>query len=160
MKQKPKKYFLISLIIGLFVMIIGVALLVSALSMEVPAFGEEGWFEGGSEQDKKTFIAIGVMIVGFIIAVGVSLFVYEMDPVVKKRRMKEDIIERKMQIGDFEGASRLIDEDDVSQSSTPLSNSTSGSSSASVAKTCAYCGSEIPKSKNECPFCGAKQQKK
>lgn len=160
MKQKPKKYFLISLFIGLVVMIIGVVLLVSARTMEVPAFGEEGWFEGGSEQNKQTFVAIGVMIVGFIIAVGVSLFVYEMDPVVKKRRMKEDIIERKMQMGDFEGAARLIDEDDMSHFSTPLSNSTSSSSSISAVKTCAYCGSEIPKTKSECPFCGAKQTKK
>ena len=135
MEQKPKKYYLIPMIIGICMFVAGLTLLILALTSHVPDMGDDGWFAAASAKSGK-LIGGGVLIsFGVFVAVGISSIVYTADPVVKQRRM-EKVAEQN------EAVEKIM------------------SKHSQKTKTCSYCGAELQSDKFECPHCGAKQTKK
>ena len=135
MKERPKKYFLIPLVAGVCLFVLGIIVLIIALSGNVPSMGESGWFDAESAKASKIFGGAALMIIGLFVSVGVTRVVYSIDTVVKQNRMK-----------------KMSEQNEFM--TRKLSNDIQKS------RTCAYCGSELEENKFECPHCGAKQTKK
>ncbi len=135
MEQKPKKYYLIPLIIGIFMIVMGIVLIILALVSQIPEMGADGWFEASGAKSGK-FFGGGVLVsFGVFVAAGISSIVYTADPVVKQRRMEK------------------VAEQNVAMEKIMSKHS-------QKTKTCLYCGAELQSDKFECPHCGAKQTKK
>lgn len=135
MKEKPKKYFLIPLIIGICMIVGGLVLVILGATSSVPDMNSSGWFAASSAKSGRIFGGGVLVSFGVFVAVGISSIVYTADPVVKQRRMK-NIAEQNEALGKV------------------------FSNNSKKPKICSYCGSELEANKFECPHCGAKQTKK
>ena len=135
MKERPKKYFLIPLIIGICMIVGGLVLVILGAASSVPDMNSSGWFAASSAKSGRIFGGGVLVSLGVFVAVGISSIVYTADPVVKQNRMK-----------------KMSEQNEFM--TRKLSNDIQKS------RTCAYCGSELEENKFECPHCGAKQTKK
>lgn len=135
MEQKPKKYFLIPLIIGICMIVGGLVLVILGATSSVPDMGDDGWF-AASEAKTGRICGGGVLVTfGVIVAVGISNIVYNADPVVKQRKME-----------------KVAEQNEAMEKIMSKHNQKT--------KTCSYCGAELQSDKFECPHCGAKQTKR
>lgn len=134
MEQKPKKYYLIPMIIGICMFVAGLTLLILALTSHVSDMGDDGWFAAASAKSGKLIGGIMLMFFGVFVSVGISNVVYALDPVVKAKRIK-----------------RLTEQNQAATKAM--------FKSGQQTKKCLYCGAEFDADKFECPHCGSKQTK-
>lgn len=134
MKEKPKKYFLIPLIIGICMIVGGLVLVILGAASSVPDMNSSGWFAASSAKSGRIFGGGVLVSLGVFVAVGISSIVYTADPVVKQRRME-----------------KVAEQNEAVEKIMSKHNQT---------KTCSYCGAELQSDKFECPHCGAKQTKR
>lgn len=85
MKQKPKKYFLIPLIIGICLFVVGLILIIKAIATDVPSMYDSGWFDAETARNARMVVGIPICFFGVVIGIGAAIIVYHCDPVVKKR---------------------------------------------------------------------------
>lgn len=140
MKEKPKKYFLIPLFIGIAMFVAGIVLVIQANLIEIPSMSDAGWVDAKTAKNFKIFISIALIAVGLMIGIGGTLFVYFADPVVKKRQQLESqeyLSESVQKFSEIANKSKVVEE----------------------TKVCAYCGSTLSSGAKECPYCGAKKTK-
>lgn len=141
MKEKPKKYFLIPLFIGIAMIVAGIVVLILAGTADVPSMGDSDWFEMESARSAKSFIGVAIIFFGFFVGVSGTIIVYFNDPVVRKRHVDTLAKHKEETIQNFR------------------SFSGQQHNNTNETKVCAYCGSTLSSGANECPHCGAKKTK-
>jgi hypothetical protein len=73
--QRFRKLFLVLALVGIGVIIVGIILLISALSTNVPQMGESGWFGAESSKNGLMFGGVACMMFGsFLTIVGFSTY--------------------------------------------------------------------------------------
>jgi len=68
--QRLRKVFLIVAIIGIGLLIGGLILLISGISIDVPAMGEDGWFDETSRRNGMMFGGGVMMMFGLVMTIG------------------------------------------------------------------------------------------
>jgi len=127
----------IGIVISIITFIIGVALLISGLFINVPDMGEPGWFEKSSSQGTLTMFGSFLMIVGVITTI-VNLSAPRIKNISSNIIHKTtDIIEN---IND-----KMIKKRKKHKSITKTK--------------CSYCGTKYHNSREKCPNCGAPNNK-
>lgn len=97
MEQKPKKYFLIPLIIGICIFVAGLTLIIKSALTNVPPMSDSGWFDAETANSARLFAGIPICFFGVVIGVGVAIIVYHCDPVVKNA-MRKNLLSTKKEL--------------------------------------------------------------
>ena len=135
--------WIIPLIIGVIIGLIGVSKINAAQDMYVPSMSDDGWFEAKTSQSDAEFSGIAMCMIGFFgIALMGSIMCFSIPRVIKsgKRHIKS--------FGTY------IDENIVQPAKAKAEAQTV------KLKKCVYCGSPAKIDATECESCGGKEFEK
>ncbi len=125
--------WIIPLVLGVIVGIVGINKIAAANSMVVPPMTDEGWFDASSAQSDLRFAGIFMCIFGFAFIGFFGTFITAMAPKIIREAKNKSML-----INNFE---------------TQVQEKTT---SEPKQKKCAYCGSLIKPGETKCPSCGGK----
>lgn len=148
MEKENKKFrlsnyiWIIPLIIGIIVLLIGISKINSANDMYVPEMGEDGWFDAETSQSKTRFAGIAMCSFGGMIAFMGTIMCYSIPRATSagKKHLKS--------FGSY------IDENIVQ----PIKEKNEAQSNK--LKKCKYCGSLAKLDATECESCGGNEFEK
>ena len=124
-------------------------MLISGIAMDVPAMGEEGWFDASSKQSVLIGFGIFLMLAGY--ATG-GMFSFALKKSTPESMAKTVAMQKqKQEIFNNELKKYNIDPDEVKNNYF--------SHKKSQVTTCAYCGSDLEPDAKFCTSCGAKVKK-
>ena len=147
--EEKKKFSLINylwvipLVLGIIIGIIGISKINAANDMFVPSMGDDGWFDAKTSQSDAEFAGIAMCMVGFFgVALMGSIMCYAIPKAIKssKNHLKSFgsyINENIIQPAKAESEARV-----------------------NKLKECKYCGSLVKIDETECESCGGKEFKK
>ena len=127
--------WIIPLLIGLAVGIIGINKIINANKMYVPPMGAEGWFDASVAQSDEKFAGIAITFSGFLfIGVFVTLICAMIPRIVRAAKEKQTAINN-IQTATIDSINK---------------------SSKRSEKHCKYCGSIVKEGETKCSSCGGK----
>lgn len=147
--EEKKKFKLINyiwiipLVLGLIIGIVGISKINAANNMYVPEMGDDGWFDASVSQSDSEFSGIAMCMIGFFgVALIGTIMCYAIPRAVRSgaKHMKS--------LGAY------FDENIVQPVKSKVEDSNT------KLKECKYCGSLVKIDATECDSCGGKEFKK
>lgn len=141
--MKKKKFniinflWIIPLIIGIIVGILGINKIAEANKMFVPEMNEEGWFDASVAKNNAKFSGFALTFFGFgFLGIFLTLFCVFLPRAIKGIKEK----------------SKLIDNTQI-----VVSDFNNNNINTKKEKHCKYCGSTIKANETQCSSCGSKE---
>ena len=147
--EEKKKFSLINylwvipLVLGIIIGIIGISKINAANDMFVPSMGDDGWFDAKTSQSDAEFAGIFMCMIGFFgVALMGSIMCYAIPKAIKsgKKHIKS--------IGSY------IDQNIIQPAKAE------SEAKITKLKKCKYCGSLAKIDETECESCGGKEFEK